>query len=88
MEINGKEYEINTDITLKTEEMIVRMLKTEDNAKVLAYMKIILKDILLPTPTNEELLSMRRSQHDMIFEEFQKAMTMEDAESKKKRSIL
>lgn len=88
IEINGKEYEINTDTKLITEKLAAKIQKDPDNPKNQVYMEHILRDLLLPTPTSGELNEMRRSQREAIFKAFADEMKKLDAETKKKRSLL
>jgi len=59
-----------------------------EDPKNIGYMEHILKDILVPTPSTKELNKFRKSSREMIFLEFSKVMEEENAESKKKLSIL
>jgi len=86
--INGKEYKINTNICLGTEKLVSKIMRDKDNPKNLGYMEIILKDILEPTPTTQELDRFRRSDRERIFEAFGSIMEKTDKDFKKKRSLL
>ncbi len=88
MEINGKEYTINTDTSLGTEKLISKIMQDPENPKNIIYMEHVLRDILLPTPTTKDLNSMRRSQREAIFEEFGKEMDEINKGFKKKHSLL
>lgn len=88
VEVNGKIYEINTDTCLGTEKLITRIMQEPENPKNVTYMELILKDILIPTPTTKELNRFRKSIREQIFLEFTEMMVRENDESKKKHSVL
>lgn len=88
IKINGKEYDLNTDICLGTEKLISKIMRDQENPKNVIYMEYILKDILVPIPSTKEMDKFRRSDRDRIFEAFSSKMENTSKEFKKKRSLL
>lgn len=81
IKINGKEYGFNTDVRLG----ILEMMEGKDLS--IKRIRIILKEILLPTPTSKETFNVKKSQIEPIFKAFGKYMSNESTEFKKKLSI-
>jgi hypothetical protein len=88
IEINGKKYGVNIDTKLSTEKLIAKIMQDPENPKNMGYFEFIFKDILDPTPTNKEILDLRRSDREKIFNAFATEMELQNKEFKKKRSIL
>lgn len=88
IEINGKKFNINIDTKLSTEKLVARIMQDPENPKNMGYFEFIFKDILDPTPTNKEVLNLRRSEREKIFNMFADEMELQNKEYKKKRSIL
>jgi len=82
--INGKKYEINLDIKLGTRKMMKKIQKNPENPKNEDYLEPILKDVLLPKPTNKQLLEFKISDIEKVFNEFSVEMQKLDTEFKKK----
>lgn len=81
IDINKKHYEFNSDVRLGILEMMEDMSKAK-----LKHIKIILKEILIPTPTPKELFNFRRSHSEKIFKLYGEFIDKETAEIKKKLS--
>ena len=88
IEINGKKFNINIDTKLSTEKLVARIMQDPENPKNMGYFEFIFKDILEPTPTTKEVLNLRRSEREKIFNAFADEMELQNKEYKKKRSIL
>jgi len=86
IEINDKKYEINLDLKLSTETLMGKIYENPENPENMKYLRIVLKDLLIPSPTNAELFNFRRSDRDRIFEQFAKEMEEISTDFKKKRS--
>lgn len=82
--INGKKYEINLDLKLGTRKMMKKIQKNPENPKNEDYLEPILKDVLLPKPTNKQLLEFKISDIEKVFNEFATEMEALDTEFKKK----
>jgi len=82
--INGKKYEINLDIKLGTRKMMKKIQKKPENPKNEDYLEPILKDILIPKPTNKQLLEFKISDIEKVFNEFAVEMEALDTEFKQK----
>lgn len=88
IEVNGKKYKLNADICLGTEKLISKIIKDPENIKNITYMEIVLRDILIPIPTVQELDKFRRSDRERIFEAFGNMVETVSTDFKKKRSLL
>lgn len=88
IEVNEKKYEINIDTKLGTEKLMSKIMSNPDNPKNVGYMVIILRDILVPTPSNNELSDFRRSDREKVFQAFADKMNNANSDLKQKRSIL
>lgn len=86
IEINDKEYEINLDLKMGTESLMAKIYNDPENPKNMKYLRMVLKDLLIPTPTDSELFNFRRSDRDRVFELFAKEMEEISTDFKKKRS--
>lgn len=86
IEINGKKYKINLDIRLGTRKMMKKIQDTPDDPKNEDYIDSILKDILIPKPSNKQILEFRISDVEKAFNQFGKDMEKLDTEYKKKLS--
>jgi len=80
IEINDKVYEIDNDPRFGIMEL---MQKSPEDPK---YMKLFLKEILIPAPTAKELFNFRRSDIVRLMDIFNKMDSSEATEFKKKRS--
>jgi len=81
--INGKEYQINIDVSWKTQKMLAIF---EKNPRSITpnKMEFIIKDMLIPTPSDKELNKFRKSEIDNLFMKFTELILEEDKEAKKK----
>lgn len=86
MEINGKQYEVNTDLKFKTEKFMSFCLNNPEHPKVMSYTEVILKDMLIPSPSTAEIGEFRKSDIEKIFMEYAKIVKATDKETKKKLS--
>ena len=86
IEINGKEYEVNEDLKWGTEQLMNRIQKDPQGPNVERYIKAILKDILIPDPTNKEMFNFRKSDIERIFKEYTKDVKDVNTDFKKKLS--
>lgn len=84
--INGKEYEVNLDIKWGTQKLMRRIQADPDNPKNMQYTEYILKDLLVPSPTNKEMMEFRNSDLENVFNEFADNVEAKDKDFKKKRS--
>ena len=84
--INEKEYKINDDIRLGTEKLMGKIRNEPKNPKNPKYLEMILKDILIPSPTSSEVFYFRISDIERIFNEFDKSVNKIDSDFKKKLS--
>ena len=84
IKINGKNYKINLDLKLGTRKMMKKIQKNPENPKNEDYLEPILKDVLLPKPTNKQLLEFKISDIEKVFNEFSVEMQKLDTEFKKK----
>lgn len=82
MKINGKEYKINTDITFGIMEDSQKDPNNPDT------MKRMLKEILIPKPTEKAIRGFKLSQITKIMEEFSAIQKQEQTTFKKKLSLL
>ena len=51
VKVNGKEYKINMDLKLGTQKLMRIIYEDPQNEKNQKYLEMVLKDILIPTPT-------------------------------------
>lgn len=86
IEINGKEYKINMDLKLGTQKLIGKIMENPTNPKNQIYMEHVIRDILIPSPSKEELFHFRMSDIERVFEEFTREAKETDSDFKKKRS--
>jgi len=86
IEINRKKYKINLDIKLGTRKMMKKIQETPDDPENEDYIDDILKDILIPKPSNKQLLEFRISDVEKAFKQFGKDMEKKDIDFKKKLS--
>lgn len=86
IEINGKEYEINMDIRWGTQKLMRRIQKDLENPENEKYMEYIIKDMLIPSPSNKEIMMFRRSDIERMFDVFADNVEETDKDFKKKRS--
>jgi hypothetical protein len=86
IEINGKEYKINTDIEWGTEKLMKKVLDDPENPKNQKYLEYIITDLLVPTPTIKEMFHFRKSDILKIFKSFSEKMSETDKDFKKKLS--
>ena len=86
IEINGKEYEVNTDLKWGTEQLMNRIQKDPKGQNVERYMKEIIKDLLIPKPTIKEMFNFRTSDIIKIFTEYTDNVEKTNADFKKKLS--
>jgi len=86
IEINGKKYKINLDVKLGTRKAMKNIHDAPDDPKNEEYVVDILKDILVPKPTNKQILEFRISDIEKAFTQFGKEMEKMDTEYKKKLS--
>lgn len=86
VEINGKEYKINKDITLGTQELLLKIKDDPDNIENMKYIRYILKDILIPSPTNREIFVFRTSDIERIMNLYNEDMSETNKDFKKKLS--
>lgn len=84
--INGKDYKINLDIKLGTEKLMRIVHKNPEHQKAEKYLEMIIKDILIPAPTNAEIFNFRMSDREKIFLQFAEEANEVDKDFKKKRS--
>jgi len=84
--INGKDYKINLDIRLGTEKLMRLVYANPENPKNPKYLDIVLKDLLIPSPTDKEIFNFRLSDREKIFKLFAEESSKTDADFKKKRS--
>jgi len=80
IEINGKKFTINDDPRFGIMEL---MQKAPENPQ---YVRLFIKEILLPTPTAEEIFNFRKSDVINIIKIFQEADSEEAIEIQKKHS--
>lgn len=81
--INNKEYKINTDISWG---LYKRIANLENNPKDFIAVDEGMKQILIPTPSNQDINNFKKSDIEHIFEKFAEAEKEESIEFKKKRS--
>ena len=79
--INGKKYGFNSDVRLG----ILELAENVENISM-KHIRLILKEILKPSPTQKEYFNIRKSQVETIMEKFNDYMEKESVEIKKKRS--
>lgn len=84
IEINGKKYEVNLDVKLGTQLFMSKVMK--DPNLYDKYIIRILRDLLIPTPTDSELVDFRRSDIFRIFNLFAEQGEELDSDFKKKLS--
>ena len=78
--INGKEYEVDTDPRLGVLE------EYEKNPANFATIRLLLSEVLIPTPLDEDMYNIRRSDIERVLDLFQEKVEKETVEIKKKRS--
>lgn len=86
IEINGKKYEINTDLEWGTEKLMKTVFENPDNPKNQKYLEHIIVDLLIPAPTTKEMFHFRKSDLLRIFETFAEEMSEVNSDFKKKLS--
>ena len=86
MEINGKKFDINTNLKFKTEKFMNFCLNNPENPKVISYTELILRDMLIPSPTGQDIGEFRKSDIENVFMEYAKLVKEADKEAKKKLS--
>ena len=86
IEINGKKYEINMDMKWGTQRLLQKIRDDPLNTKNMKYLELIIKDILVPPPSQNEMFSFRNSDIENIFNEFGKDTTEVSRDFKKKLS--
>ena len=79
IKLNGKDYDFNSDLRLG----VLEIMERKDLS--VKHFRIILKDILSPTPNAKELFNIRQSQIERVMKAFGKFMEKESTEIKKKR---
>ena len=84
--INGKKYKINMDMKWGTQKLLRKIQDDPENVKNLDYMEIIMKDMLIPKPTQKAMLNFRNSDVEKIFIEFGGKADETNADLKKKLS--
>ena len=82
IEVNKKKYGFNSDVRLGVLELVENL-----NDLQMKHIRLILKEILVPSPTNKEFFNVRKSQLIEIMKEYSKYMETESAEIKKKLSL-
>ena len=80
MKINGKEYEINTNIKLGVQ----RRLK--EHPEIFQHTVDFLQNVLIPMPSNDEIDEMGTDDVGDIIVEFERAQKTKNTEFKKKLS--
>jgi len=83
IKINGKNYNINLDITWGTYK---RMKKLQDNPNDDEAVEKALSEILRPRPTKKEIEKFKLSDIRAIFEEFARQEQLQENEFQKKLS--
>jgi len=78
LEINKKEYKITTDISFGTLE------DSQKNPDDTDSMKAMIKEILDPVPTDEEIRAMKMSQIMDVIKEFGRLQEEQNIDFKKK----
>ncbi|KKN18361.1 hypothetical protein LCGC14_0956530 [marine sediment metagenome] len=81
IKINGKEYRFNPDVRLGILELAENVEKIH-----MKQIKMILKEILRPSPNAKEYFNIKKSQLIEIMEQYGEFMEQESSEIKKKRS--
>lgn len=84
--INKKEYKVNLDIKLGTQKLMGIIMKDPKNEKNPRYMEIVLKDILIPSPSTTDIFHFRMSDIEKIFNEFGEDANKTESDFKKKLS--
>lgn len=84
MKINGKEFEVNMDVTLETQMLMGKI--REKNELYYKYIFKILRDILIPTPDNKQMMKFRNSDIERVFTIFTGQANDIDNDFKKKLS--
>lgn len=85
LEINGKEYRINMDTRWGTKKLMKKINDDIRNLDNMKYLELIIKDLLIPSPTAKEMFNFRDSDIEKIFEEFSKDNKEVNADFKQKR---
>ena len=86
IKINGKEYKINMDMKWGTQKLLQKIRDDPLNKKNMKYLELIIKDILVPTPSQNEMFNFRNSDIETIFTEFGKDSSEVNKDFKKKLS--
>ena len=68
--INGKEYKINTDTKWGTKKLMKKVNDDPRNLDNIRYVELIIKDVLIPSPTSKEMFNFKDSDIERIFEAF------------------
>ncbi len=80
IEINNKTYEVNDDITLGT------LYRLQQHPNDLKYLFAFLKEAVLPTPSDKELLKFKKSDVKRLMAVFELLQEDDLRETKKKLS--
>lgn len=86
IKINEKEYEINFDIKWGTQKLMGKILEDSKNPKNQRYMELVMKDLLIPSPSATDMFHFRMSDIEKVFSEYAKDTKKTDVNFKKKRS--
>lgn len=86
VEVNGKEYKINLDMKLGTQKLMRKILDNPNDPKAQKYLEMVLKDMLIPSPTVKELFHFRFSDVERIFNNLDEDADKVDSDFKKKLS--
>lgn len=81
IEINGKKYKIDDNPRFGVMELL---MKSPEDPK---YIRLFLKEVLIPTPTPKEIFNFRKSDIENIMDMFNKSEQEDSLELKKKRGI-
>ncbi|MFX1296297.1 MAG: hypothetical protein ACFFD2_15780 [Promethearchaeota archaeon] len=81
IEINGKKYKIDDNPRFGVMELL---MKSPEDPK---YIRLFLKEVLIPTPTPKEIFNFRKSDIENIMDIFNKSEQEDSLELKKKRGI-
>jgi hypothetical protein len=86
LEINKKEYVINTDVEWGTEKLLKKVIENPEDPKNEKYIEYIIQDILIPSPTHKEMFHFRKSDIENILKAFTAEMGEINKDFKKKLS--
>ena len=86
LKINGKVYKINLDLKWGTEKLMKKVMDSPEDPKSQRYIEFVIKDLLIPSPTNKEMFNFRKSDVLKIFDTFTKEMSETNTDFKKKLS--